>query len=111
MTNDPFLRILLPNNWIDVSFMLQFSVVYCVAVAALLRNSLKDVSKVTDDEAEVRKWLRQESEDFNATGFDALVKAVTRRIQPAGHSFPTSAIGSTSQSTADKIKPFRCVAL
>jgi hypothetical protein len=29
---------------------------------------------VTDDETEVRKWLRQQSKYFFAAGFDALVK-------------------------------------
>jgi hypothetical protein len=31
-------------------------------------------SKVADDEMEVGKWLRQQSKDFCAAGFDALVK-------------------------------------
>jgi thiamine kinase-like enzyme len=31
-------------------------------------------SKVADDETEVRKWLKQQSKDFYAAGFDALVK-------------------------------------
>jgi hypothetical protein len=31
-------------------------------------------SKVTDDEREVQNWLRQQSKDFSAAGFDALVK-------------------------------------
>jgi hypothetical protein len=31
-------------------------------------------SKVTDDETEMRKWLRQQSEDCYAVGLDALVK-------------------------------------
>jgi hypothetical protein len=31
-------------------------------------------SKVTDDETEVRNRLRQQSKDFFAAGFDALVK-------------------------------------
>jgi hypothetical protein len=31
-------------------------------------------SKVADDETEVRKWLRQQSKDLHAAGFDALVK-------------------------------------
>jgi hypothetical protein len=31
-------------------------------------------SKVADDETELRKWLRQQSKDFYAAGFDALVK-------------------------------------
>jgi hypothetical protein len=29
---------------------------------------------VADDEMEARKWLRQQSKDFYAAGFDALVK-------------------------------------
>jgi thiamine kinase-like enzyme len=31
-------------------------------------------SKVADDETEMRKWLRQQSKDFYAASFDALVK-------------------------------------
>jgi hypothetical protein len=31
-------------------------------------------SKLADDETEVRKWLRQQSKDFHAAGFGALVK-------------------------------------
>jgi hypothetical protein len=31
-------------------------------------------SKVADDETELRKWLRQQSNDFYDAGFDALVK-------------------------------------
>jgi hypothetical protein len=31
-------------------------------------------SKVADDETEGRNWLRQQSKDFYAAGFDALVK-------------------------------------
>jgi hypothetical protein len=34
------------------------------------RNSLKD----KEVETEMRKWLRQQSKDFYAAGFDALVK-------------------------------------
>jgi hypothetical protein len=30
-------------------------------------------SKVADDEMEVWKWLRQQSKDFHAAGFDALL--------------------------------------
>jgi hypothetical protein len=30
--------------------------------------------KVADDETEVHKWLKQQSKDFYAAGFDALVK-------------------------------------
>jgi hypothetical protein len=30
--------------------------------------------EVTDDETEVSKWMRQQSKDFYAAGFDALVE-------------------------------------
>jgi hypothetical protein len=42
-----------------------------------LRNCHLDGKHFTDDEeveTEVRKWLRQQSKDFTAGGFDALVK-------------------------------------
>jgi hypothetical protein len=38
------------------------------------RNSLKDVRKPKVMLDHMRKWLRQQSEDFCAVGFDALVK-------------------------------------
>jgi hypothetical protein len=38
------------------------------------RNSLKDVRKSQMMPDQVRKWLRQQSIDFYAAGFDALVK-------------------------------------
>jgi hypothetical protein len=38
------------------------------------RNSLKDVRKSQMMPDEALKWLRQESKDFYAAGFDALVK-------------------------------------
>jgi hypothetical protein len=31
-------------------------------------------SKVADDETEIQKWRRQQSKDFYAAGFDALIK-------------------------------------
>jgi hypothetical protein len=37
------------------------------------RNSLKDVQK-SHGEMEVQKWLRQQSKNFCAVGFEALVK-------------------------------------
>jgi hypothetical protein len=43
-----------------------------------VHNWVKEHGKIfTDDEeveTELRKWLRQQSEDFFAAGFDALVK-------------------------------------
>jgi hypothetical protein len=38
------------------------------------RNSLKDVKKSQMMPNQVRKWLGQQSKDFYAAGFDALVK-------------------------------------
>jgi methionine synthase II (cobalamin-independent) len=43
----------------------------------------RDIPLADDEEvvAEVRKWLRQESKDFYAAGFDALVKQWDRCIE------------------------------
>jgi hypothetical protein len=41
-------------------------------------------SKVTDDEPEVRNWLRQQSKDFYAAGFNALVKRWDKCISVGG---------------------------
>jgi hypothetical protein len=38
------------------------------------RNSLKDIRKSQMMPDQVRKWLRQQSKDFYAAGFDALIK-------------------------------------
>jgi hypothetical protein len=35
-------------------------------------------------ETEMRKWLRQQSKDFNAAGFDALVKRWDKCIKVGG---------------------------
>jgi hypothetical protein len=48
------------------------------AVHNWMRNSLKDDPKVADDETEVRTWLRQQSKDYHAAGFYALVKRWTK---------------------------------
>jgi hypothetical protein len=49
------------------------------------RNSLKDVRKFVDDApVQVRKWLRQQSKDFCAAGFDALVKRRDRCMDVRG---------------------------
>jgi hypothetical protein len=37
-----------------------------------------------EDETDVRKWLRQQSEDFYAAGFDALVKRWDKCIGVGG---------------------------
>jgi hypothetical protein len=44
-------------------------------------------SNMTDDETEVRKWLRQRSKDFYAVGFDALVKRWDKCISVDGGYF------------------------
>jgi hypothetical protein len=44
------------------------------------RNSLKD----EEVETEVRKWLRQQSKDFYAAGFDALAKRWDKCINVGG---------------------------
>jgi hypothetical protein len=44
------------------------------AVHNCVENSLKDVRKSQTMPDQERKWLRQQSKDFCAAGFDALVK-------------------------------------
>jgi hypothetical protein len=41
-------------------------------------------SKVADDETEVYNWLRQQSKDFYAVGFDTLVKRWDKCINVGG---------------------------
>jgi hypothetical protein len=48
------------------------------------RNSLKDVRKSQTMANQVRKWLRQQSKDFYAAGFDALVKRWDKCISVGG---------------------------
>jgi hypothetical protein len=48
------------------------------------RNSLKDVRKSQMMPDQVRKWLRQQSKDFYAAGFDALVKRWDKCITVGG---------------------------
>jgi hypothetical protein len=46
---------------------------------------VEEVSLMTEEvETEVRKWLRQTSEDFYAAGFDALVKRRDQCISVVG---------------------------
>jgi hypothetical protein len=62
------------------------------------RISLKDVRKSQMMPAQVRKWLRQQSEDFYAAGFDALLKRwdkcinVNRRYVEKWMFFPGASI-------------------
>jgi hypothetical protein len=48
------------------------------------RNSLKDVRKSQIMPDQVRQWLRQQSKDFYAEGFDALVKRCDKCISVGG---------------------------
>jgi hypothetical protein len=48
------------------------------------RNSLKNVQKSQMMPEQVRKWLRQQSKDFCAAGFDALVKRWGKCIYVGG---------------------------
>jgi hypothetical protein len=50
------------------------------------RNSLKDVRKSQMIRDQVRMWLRQQSKDFYAAGFDALVKQWDKCINVGGGS-------------------------
>jgi hypothetical protein len=49
-----------------------------------VKKSSQGRSKVADDETELRKWLRQKPRDFNAAGFDALVKRWDKCINVCG---------------------------
>jgi hypothetical protein len=55
-------------------------------VCSLKRFHLGDKHFADDeeDETEVRKWLRQKSKDYYATGFDALVKRLDKCINVDG---------------------------
>jgi hypothetical protein len=48
------------------------------------RNSLKDFRRLQLMPDRVFKWLRQQSNDFYAAGFDALVKRWDKCINPDG---------------------------
>jgi hypothetical protein len=48
------------------------------------KNSLKDVGKSQMMPDEVRTWLRQQTKDFCAAGFDALVKRWDKCIRVGG---------------------------
>jgi hypothetical protein len=52
-------------------------------VGSVCRVKRLTVKRFADDE-EVRKWLRQQSEDFYAAGFDALVKRLDKCISVGG---------------------------
>jgi hypothetical protein len=55
----------------------------CKAVHVWVEKSFKDVRK-SQMSHKVRKWLRQQSKDINAAGFDALVKRWDNCINVGG---------------------------
>jgi hypothetical protein len=57
---------------------------YSVFVLFCVEIFFQGCSKVSDDETEVRKWLRQPSKDFYAAGFYALVKQWDKCISVGG---------------------------
>jgi hypothetical protein len=60
--------------------------VYLGSVCRLKRYHINGNRFADDDEVEteVRKWLRQQSKDFYAEGFDALVKRWNKCIKVGG---------------------------
>jgi hypothetical protein len=48
------------------------------------KNSLKDVLKSQMMPDQVRKWLRQQSKDFHASGFDPVAKRWDKCINAGG---------------------------
>jgi hypothetical protein len=63
---------------------MEWSVCYVQRFTTGSRNSLKEVSKSQMMKPEVRKCLRQQSKDFCAAGFDALVKRRDKCINVGG---------------------------
>jgi hypothetical protein len=56
----------------------------CKAVHNWVQKFSQRRSKLTHDETEVRKWLRQQSKDFHAEVFNTLVKRWDKRIGVRG---------------------------
>jgi hypothetical protein len=54
------------------------------AVQNCVENFCKDVRKSQLMTDQMRKWLRQQSKDFSAAGFDALVKRCDKCINVGG---------------------------
>jgi hypothetical protein len=54
------------------------------AVNSLVKQFSQKRSEVADDELEMRKWLRQQSKDFYAAGFDELIKRWDKCINVGG---------------------------
>jgi hypothetical protein len=56
----------------------------CLSRKAVHSYGKKCFSDVEEDEAEVRKWLRQQPKDLYAAGFDALLKRWEKCINAGG---------------------------
>jgi hypothetical protein len=54
------------------------------AVHSCVEEFSQGGSKVVDDETETRKWLRQQTKDFYAAGFGALMKRWEKCINVGG---------------------------
>jgi hypothetical protein len=54
------------------------------AVHSWVEKSCKLYADDEDVEKQVRKWLRQQSKDFYAAGFDALVKRLDKCVNVGG---------------------------
>jgi hypothetical protein len=71
--------------FVDKCFLFAVGSVSCVKrFTAGSRNSLKDVLKSQMMPDQVRKWLKQQSKDFCAAGFYALVKRWDKCISVGG---------------------------
>jgi hypothetical protein len=54
------------------------------AVHNWVENFSQGRSKVAEDDSQAQTWLRQQTKDFHAAGFDALVKRWDKRINIGG---------------------------
>jgi hypothetical protein len=54
------------------------------AVHGLVKKRGKHFIDAEEAETEVRKWLRQQSKDFNTAGFDAMLKRWNKSINFGG---------------------------
>jgi hypothetical protein len=56
----------------------------CKAAHNWIKKFSQGSSKFEDDETQVGNWLRQQSKDFYAAGFDALIKRWAKCINVGG---------------------------
>jgi hypothetical protein len=60
------------------------SIYHVKRFTAALRNSLKDIQKLKMMPNHVQKWLRQQSKDLYAVGFNTLIKRWDKCISVGG---------------------------